>query len=108
MPLGRTVGEAVRALGGLLDETILDAPTIVIGGGARERRKGFCVRTAAAGWRGGILPVHSELEAEGGSAMPLSGMLAAGLAVNEAFLFVNGGKIGRAHPELQSLMRISY
>jgi hypothetical protein len=91
MPLGRTLGEAVRALGGLLDETILDAPTIVIGGGARERRKGFCVRTAAAGWRGGILPVHSELEAEGGSAMPLSGMLAAGLAVNEAFLFVNGG-----------------
>lgn len=91
MPFGRTLGEAVRALGGLLDETVLDSPTIVIGGGALDRREGFCVRTAAAGWRGGILPIHSELEAEGGSPMPLSGMLAAGLAVNEAFLFVNGG-----------------
>ncbi|MFZ5610267.1 MAG: thiamine biosynthesis protein ThiF [Pseudomonadota bacterium] len=91
MPFGRTLGEAVQTLGGLLDETIADTPTIVIGGGARERREGFCVRTATAGWRGGILPVHSELEAEGGSAMPLSGMLAAGLAVNEAFLFVSGG-----------------
>ncbi len=91
MPFGRTLGEAVQTLGGLLDETIADAPTIVIGGGACERREGFCVRTATAGWRGGILPVHSELEAEGGSAMPLSGMLAAGLAVNEAFLFVSGG-----------------
>lgn len=91
MSFGRTLGEAVQALGGLLNETILDAPTIVIGGSARERRDGFCVRTAVAGWRGGILPVHSELEAVGGSAMPLSGMLAAGLAVNEAFLFVSGG-----------------
>ncbi|MBC7283586.1 hypothetical protein [Hoeflea sp.] len=91
MPFGRTLAEAVQALGGVLGETVSDAPTIVIGGGARERRKGFCVRTIVAGWRGGILPIHSELEADGGSAMPLSGMLAAGLAVNEAFLFVNGG-----------------
>lgn len=91
MPFGRTLGEAVRALGGLVDEALYGAPTIVIGGGARERREGFCVRTATAAWRGGILPVDSELEAEGGSAMPLSGMLAAALAVNEAFLFVSGG-----------------
>lgn len=91
MPFGRTLGEAVQALGGSLDETISNSPVIVIGGGARDRRKGFCVRTATAGWRGGILPVHSELEVTGGSDIPLSGMLAAGLAVNEAFLFVNGG-----------------
>ena len=37
MPFGRTLGEAVQTLGGLLDETIADAPTIVIGGGACER-----------------------------------------------------------------------
>lgn len=91
MPLGRTLADAVRALGGSVDEAKSDAATIVIGGGARERRDGFCVRTFAAGWRGGILPIHSELEVEGGSAMPLSGMLAAALAVNEAFLFVGGG-----------------
>lgn len=91
MPLGRTLADAVRALGGSVDEAKSDAATIVIGGGARERRDGFCVRTFAAGWRGGLLPIHSELEVEGGSAMPLSGMLAAALAVNEAFLFVGGG-----------------
>jgi hypothetical protein len=91
MPLGRTLADAVQALGGSVDEASSDAATIVIGGGVRDRRDGFCVRTFAAGWRGGILPIHSELEAEGGNAMPLSGMLAAGLAVNEAFLFVSGG-----------------
>ncbi|TCP78865.1 hypothetical protein C8J31_12019 [Rhizobium sp. PP-CC-2G-626] len=90
MPFGRTLAEAVAMLGGTLGEAAEETPTIVIGGGARERRKGFCIRTATAGWRGGILPIHSDLQPTGGSAMPLSGMLAAGLAVNEAFLSVSG------------------
>lgn len=91
MPLGHTLEDAVQALGATLGDADEEMPTIVIGGRVRERRSGFCVRTAAAGWRGGILPVHSELQPEGEGAMPLSGMLAAGLAVNEAFLFMNGG-----------------
>ena len=91
IPLGRTIGDAVQALGGTLGDVAEEMPTIVIGGGPRQRRAGFCVRTAAAGWRGGILPVHSELQPRGERTMPLSGMLAAGLAVHEAFLFVNGG-----------------
>lgn len=91
MPFGRTLGEAVQALGGTFEAVPAEAPVVVIGGDARARRSGFCVRTAMAGWRGGILPVHSEQRVEGGAAMPLSGMLAAGLAVNEAFLHVNGG-----------------
>ena len=91
MPFGRTLRDAVQALGATFGDVAGETPTIVIGGGARERRTGFCVRTAAAGWRGGILPVYSELQPGCGDAMPLSGMLAAGLAVNEAFLFVNGG-----------------
>ena len=91
MPFGHTLGDAVQALGATLGDTDRETPTIVIGGGVRERRSGFCVRTAAAGWRGGILPVHSQLQPDGEGAMPLSGMLAAGLAVNEAFLFLNGG-----------------
>jgi len=90
-PFGRTLADAVRALGGTLDDVADEVPTVVIGGKARERRSGFCVRTALAGWRGGILPIHSELQPDGEGAMPLSGMLAAGLAVNEAFLHVNGG-----------------
>lgn len=91
MPLGSTLGDAVQALGGDLGHAEGATPTIMIGGRVRERRAGFCVRTAAAGWRGGIVPAHSELEPNGKDAMPLSGMLAAGLAVNEAFLFINGG-----------------
>lgn len=90
-PFGRTLADAVHALGGTLDDVADEVPTVVIGGKARERRSGFCVRTALAGWRGGILPIHSELQPDGEGAMPLSGMLAAGLAVNEAFLHVNGG-----------------
>lgn len=97
VPLGPTLADAVEALGGTVDAMTDDVPTIVVGGGARERREGFCIRTAAAGWRGGILPIHSELQPAGGSAMPLSGMLAAGLAVNEAFLHVSGNSsaVGR-------------
>lgn len=91
MPFGRTLADAVQALGGTIDDVDDEVPAVVIGGRARDRRRGFCVRTVVAGWRGGILPVHSELHPNGDGAMPLSGMLAAGLAVNEAFLHVNGG-----------------
>jgi len=91
MPFGRTLADAVQALGGKLNGEGGSTPTIVVGGGAGERREGFCVRTAAEGWRGGILPIHSELHPAGSEAMPLSGMLAAALAVNEAFLHINGG-----------------
>lgn len=90
MPLGQTLAEAVCALGGMPREDSESIPTIVIGGSTGARRDGFCVRTTVAGWRGGILPIHSELNPSVQSAMPLSGMLAAALAVNEAYLFTNG------------------
>jgi len=91
MPLGRTLADAVVALGGSLERRADESPTIIIGGGPGARRDGFCVRTAASGWRGGILPIHSDLQPAAGLAVPLSGMLAAALAVNEAYLHVSGG-----------------
>lgn len=91
MPLGHTLADAVQALGGKVGCDTDGTPTIVIGGEARARRDGFCVRTALGGWRGGVLPIHSELQPSPGFAMPLSGMLAAALAVNETYLYVNGG-----------------
>ncbi|MBU1057863.1 MAG: ThiF family adenylyltransferase [Proteobacteria bacterium] len=91
LPLGNTLATAVQALGGIIGEEVTGMPTIVIGGGPRKRCEGFCIRTVATGWRGGIVPISSDLPVDGGYAMPLSGMLAAGLAVNEAFLFVSGG-----------------
>ena len=60
MPLGKTLRDAVRALGcyeGDCDAT--ETPTVVIGGGPQARKKGFVVRTVCEGWRGGVVPAHS-------------------------------------------------
>ena len=91
LPLGRTLAEAVEALGARTGLGADGSPVVVVGGGPVARRQGFCVRTAASGWRGGVLPAHSELELAPGQPMPLAGMLAAALAVSEAFLFVGSG-----------------
>ena len=91
LPLGRTLATAVKALGAGIGVAAPETPTIVIGGGPGGRREGFFVRTAAAGWRGGILPIHSNLAPAPGPAMPLAGMLSAALAVNEAYLYADGG-----------------
>ena len=87
---GHTLAEAVTALGGHIGGAE-NIPTIVVGGERGDRRTGFCIRTAASGWRGGILPIHSELTPAAGPTMPLTGMLSAALAINEAYLFVSGG-----------------
>ena len=91
LPLGQTLAEAVIALGGRPGRYESTTPTVVIGGGEANRRETFCIRTAASGWRGGILPVHSGLAPAPGPVLPLAGMLSAALAVNEAYLFVNSG-----------------
>lgn len=91
MPLGPALADAVKALGGELRGDDTGAPTVVIGQ-RQDRRDGFAIRTAAAGWRGGIVPAHADLAPEAGPSHPLAGMLAAALAINEAFLHVNGAK----------------
>ena len=91
LPLRCRLHEAVIDLGGTLTPPADGTPTIVIGGGPRRQRPGFHIRTAVAGWRGGILPAHSKLMPAPGPTVPLAAMLSAGLAVNEAFLFVEGG-----------------
>ncbi len=91
LPLGRSLGDAVTALGGCGSGwRPAGAPTIVVGGGPEARRKGFCIRTMSAGWRGGIAPVHADIVLDAGPMMPLAGMLAGALAVNEAYRFVGG------------------
>jgi len=90
LPLGATVGEAILQLGASASPAPATGPLVYIGGGPRPRTNGFAVRTACAGWRGGILPAESESWAKGPTAMPLAAMLSAALAVNEAFLSVNG------------------
>lgn len=91
LPIGPTVADAVRALGGEVGPADADTPTVVIGP-RQERHDGFVIRAVAAGWRGGIVPAHADVEPGAGPANPLAGMLAAALAINEAFLQVNGAK----------------
>lgn len=97
LPLAGRLSDAIVELGGTLGAVESGAPVVTVGGGPRPRRDGFNVRTVAAGWRGGILPAHSELTPEPGPPMPLSGVLAAALAVNEAFRHVQreGSVAGR-------------
>lgn len=97
LPYGTTVGEAVVRLGGLIGEKATNDPLVTIGGIAQTRSPGFHIRTVHAGWRGGILPADAGLGPVGGSVMPLTPMLSAALAVNEAFLFArsNNQAFGR-------------
>lgn len=91
LPLGATLAAAVEALGGHSAATAPDdVPCIFIGGGPRPRGTGFRMRAVYAGWRGGAVPAHAEfLDAED-HIVPLAPMLAAALAVSEAFFFVQG------------------
>ncbi len=97
LPLGRNLGEAVMALGGVLGEVSPDVPLIELGASAHPRERPFHIRTSFAGWRGGILPVHFDASPAPAPPVPLAPMLAAALAINEAYLFVSGstGAAGR-------------
>lgn len=90
MPLGRTLGEAVTALGGRVAPVPDSVPLIEIGGETGQRQTSFHVRAFFAGWRAGVLPTHVTSPSTTGPVMHLAPMLAAALAVNEAFLFVSG------------------
>lgn len=88
LPLGDTLGEAVTRLGGELGDPHHGPPLVTVGNLPTRRRAAFHIRTVCAGWRGGILPADAELPISPGPTMPLAPMLAAALAVNEAFTFV--------------------
>jgi hypothetical protein len=91
LSFGQNLAEAVAALGGHLGPIPDGVPLVEIGG-ARDARSSdaFHVRTLFAGWRGGIVPTHIDAAPAPAPVMALSPMLAAALAVNEAFLFVSG------------------
>ncbi len=89
LPVARTLNDAVRELGGItMPELDSAKPIISIGGPAQRRSHEFHVRTACAGWRGGIMPIEREARMPMSLAMPLAAMLAAALAINEVFLYL--------------------
>jgi hypothetical protein len=91
LPLSRTLSQAVVQLGGqIVSDSLPDSlPHVHIGGNRRARSRPFEIRTLCFGWRGGIVPIDLPDERDGNT-LVLAGMLAAGLAVNEAFLYVRG------------------
>jgi hypothetical protein len=90
MVFGRTLGQAVVALGGSIGPVPEGIPVISISAAYAAERSKFHVRAVFAGWRGGIVPAHAGIRLGAAPVMPLAPMLAAALAVNEAFLFVSG------------------
>jgi hypothetical protein len=91
----KTLKDAASGLGAAVSTPDSSDPLVTIGGPPSPRRGGFHVRCLFEGWRGGIVPAHSEVAPQPGDRMPLAAMLSAALAVNEAFLFV-GARCGAA------------
>jgi hypothetical protein len=56
---GRTLGQAVVALGGKIGPVPDGIPVISIGGARAAERTRFHVRAVFAGWRGGIVPARA-------------------------------------------------
>jgi hypothetical protein len=90
LPFGATLAEAIVGLGASISEPAAGTPVIEIGGAPSARRASFHVRAVFAGWRGGIVPAAADAAPVPAPVMALAPMLAAALAVNEAFLFVAG------------------
>lgn len=63
-------------------------PAVCIGTVMLPYHASFAVRAVFSGWRAGIVPAHLTMPFSFDAELPLSGALAAALAVNEAFLFV--------------------
>jgi hypothetical protein len=89
--LGQTLAGAITSLGGQSRPDLpSETPIIFIGGGPKPRVSGFAVRAVFGDWRGGVIPVHATHFQPSDRVMALSPMLAAALAVSEAFFYVQG------------------
>jgi hypothetical protein len=89
LPFGETLKDAIIALGARIATSEDETPLIEIGGVPGVRRSLFHVRALFSGWRGGIVPANASVIPEPSPTMPLAPMLAAALAVSEAYLFVS-------------------
>lgn len=63
-------------------------PAVRIGTVSLPHSASFAARAVFSGWRAGVVPAHAEPPFAFEAEFPLSGALAAALAVSEAFLFV--------------------
>ena len=99
LPLGPTLKNAVQALGASVGGKPVEAVQILIGD-AESPAHGFSVRPVASGWRGGIVAGDHSLNFSDRHSLPTAAMFAASLAVNEAFLHLNGAVPAAGHRSL--------
>lgn len=96
VPVDYKLPSAVEQLGGRLAAEDGEV-CIQIGRSRCARRRAFHVRPVFRGWCGGVLPIEDDYE-HTDAVMPLSSMLAAALAVSEAFAFVRDGGVAGCRP----------
>jgi len=84
-----SVTETIERLGARrVDSLEPHIPAVCIGSTVALPAAGFAVRAVFSGWRAGVIPAGVTPPFEFDVEFPLSAVLAAALAVNEAFLFV--------------------
>jgi hypothetical protein len=89
LPGNPDIGETMNALGTRRVRSLEPhVPAVSIGTVSLPRSATFAVRAVFSGWRAGVVPAEGPAPFEFEAELPLSGALAAAMAVNEAFLFV--------------------
>lgn len=95
---GRDARSVVEELGGeVSDAPSSSLPTLVVGAASVEGSTAFQVRASWDHWCARIGPAAEEAHLSCQSDNPLSGIAAAALAVNEAFLYVRGDSPEAGH-----------
>lgn len=92
LPFAGTLREAIVALGGGVSRPEEGVPTITIGAAASLRTAEFHVRLVYHGWQAGVVPIEATAGRDQ-APMALSPMLAAALAINEAYAFLSGDRV---------------
>lgn len=89
LPGNPSLQETINAFGARRVKSLEPhVPAVCIGTVSLPHSASFAVRVVFSGWRAGVVPAHAEMPFDFEAEFPLSGALAAALAVNEAFLFV--------------------
>jgi hypothetical protein len=85
--LGQAVVDLHGTVTGMIDE---DIPQIVIGDIEDHETRDFAVRATFDGWRGGVVPIDDGMRLDEVTEFTPAGVLAAALAVSEAFQHIRG------------------
>jgi hypothetical protein len=83
------IGQTMAASGARFVSSLEpQVPAVCIGSVELRYSASFAVRAIFSGWRAGVVPADGDVPFTFTAELPLSGALAAALAVNEAFLFI--------------------